>query len=47
MGDAEAGENAAKMTPLKAGGLKKGGYIQIKGHPCKVSPGAVVTEVSF
>lgn len=24
------------MTPLKAGALKKGGHIQIKGHPCKI-----------
>jgi translation initiation factor 5A len=24
------------LVPLRAGELKKGGYIQIKGHPCKV-----------
>lgn len=24
------------LTPLRAGELKKGGYIQIKGHPCKI-----------
>jgi len=25
------------LTPQKAGTLKKGGYIQIKGHPCKIA----------
>jgi translation initiation factor 5A len=24
------------LTPQRAGTLKKGGYIQIKGHPCKI-----------
>ncbi|SPQ97359.1 Eukaryotic translation initiation factor 5A [Plasmodiophora brassicae] len=32
----ESSENASKMTPIKAGSLKKGGYLQIKGHPCKI-----------
>ena len=30
----EAG--ASETYPLEAGQIKKGGYIMIKGHPCKV-----------
>ena len=26
----------SKTYPLEAGAIKKGGYIMIKGHPCKV-----------
>ena len=25
------------LTPQRAGTLKKGGYLQIKGHPCKIA----------
>ena len=31
----EAG--ASETYPLEAGQIKKGGYIMIKGHPCKVT----------
>ena len=31
---ADAG--AADSTPIRAGEIKKGGFVVIKGHPCKV-----------
>ena len=35
----EKGDAGASHTfPSQAGTLKKGGYIVIKGHPCKVFP---------
>ena len=32
-----AGAGASDTYPLEAGQIKKGGYIMIKGHPCKVT----------
>ena len=34
---AAAGAGASDTYPLEAGQIKKGGYIMIKGHPCKVT----------
>ena len=34
---ASGGAGASETYPLEAGQIKKGGYIMIKGHPCKVT----------
>lgn len=37
---------ASHTIPSEAGQIRKGGYIVIKGHPCKVRAAAVVATAA-